>query len=197
MQHSSRRRMAALVGSLLAILTIAAPAAANAELGHSGTVGVHALRDSPRKPGATCVYSQPNLWFLKIRPPKVFASSGRQTVGWRFIVERQPGTTDDVLDWTKTGPYRVTYRSPIARAVATTTTPAPFSWREVEVDVPESSERSNSHRYRISVRMFWFGSDGRTLGSALHRIGYYWATVGIFDAWLQENFCDAFIGYYN
>jgi hypothetical protein len=70
----------------------AGPVLADVELGHTGTVGFHELRDG-RNGGAICRYDElvpspgnfqyeAELDWINVRPPKMKSSSGEQRVGW-------------------------------------------------------------------------------------------------------------------
>src|SRR3954451_16711028 len=51
---------------------------------------------------------------LVVTPPVLYAVKGTQTVGWRFVVTR--------AEWWGSEPWKVTYRSPVQKRSATTTT---------------------------------------------------------------------------
>ncbi|CAN5720099.1 hypothetical protein BH23CHL7_BH23CHL7_08610 [soil metagenome] len=72
-------------GALRVATLVAAPVAADLELGHKGHVGYHALIDTQTKPGASCIYrttterdsdNEPGMIYwegrlarLEVRPP--------------------------------------------------------------------------------------------------------------------------------
>jgi hypothetical protein len=188
MNSPSRRRpgpVLAVAVAVLAVLLAAGPVFADIELGHRGHVGWHKLIDTEERAGASCIYKtlieepsgdselttywEGRLKWVAVRPPKVRAILGRQTVGWRFIVQRaRPGTpTVDSAAW------KTTYRSPIQKARATDEQPAAFTSMGVAIRVPESSRTENNHIYRVIVKMFWFRSDGSVQGSARHLVSWY------------------------
>jgi hypothetical protein len=169
---TTRRPVLVAISAMLLVLVAAGPVLADHEQGHTGIVGFHELRDG-KTGGAVCRYKQlvpspsgytyeAKLKRIDVRAPRVRASSGSQEVGWRFIVERRgySGT------WS---PWVVTYRSPVQRDTTNTTTDASFTSMGVAVAVPTTSaDDSPAYVYRVLVRMFWYGADGRTRGSALH-----------------------------
>ncbi len=156
----------ALLGVMLAI----GPVAADTELGHKGDVGVHWLKDSYANGGAKCSYLTTfqgpisHKWGLNridVRPPRMRAISGVQTVGWRFIVQRTEGHE---------GAWAVTYRSPIQKRTASASTNAAFSAMGVKVVVPEFADDLS---YRVIVKMVWFGPNGSQQGSAKHEVDFF------------------------
>jgi len=155
----------ALVGALLLI----GPVAADTELGTTGQVGAHSLSDTDANGGAKCSYvttSQGETfhnWQLRrldVRPPRMRAISGQQTVGWRFIVDR---STDDE------GPWTTTFRSRIQKRTTSTSSNAAFSTMGVKVNVPSTDD----FYYRIRVKMFWFTPKGGHQGTSTHSIDFY------------------------
>jgi hypothetical protein len=177
-----RRPVLASMSAVLFALVAAGPVLADLEQGHTGTVGFHELRDGSNG-GAVCRYKQivpspsgynyeAKLKRIDVRPPRVRASSGSQEVGWRFIVERRgySGT------WS---PWVVTYRSPVQRDVTNTTTDASLTSMGVGVAVPTTSaDDSPGYVYRVLVKMFWYGADGSTRGTALHLTEKYKKILG-------------------
>jgi hypothetical protein len=89
---------------------------------------------------------------LVVTPPVVYANSGTQTVGWKFVVTRSKN--DD------NGPWKITYRSPVQKASATTTHAAAFSSKSVEVAIPAMPENVTFIRYEVTLKLFWYGTDG-------------------------------------
>jgi hypothetical protein len=173
-----------------AVALAVAPVAADTELGHKGTVGQHSLRDTSSKGGVKCVFrtlSESNIHWegglarIDVRPPKMKAVSGRQTVGWRFIVQRSKDH----------GPWKVTYRSPIQKAKATTTTLASFSKMSIKVNVPAASRHENRHFYRVNVKMFWYRSNGTVQGTARHRVDWYQDVIKGLTYWPEPGGCAA------
>lgn len=88
-----------------------------------------------------------------VAPPKMFAKSGQQTVGWRFIVRR----TIDEGDYPS---HHVTYRSPIQTATATTVKAADFESMRVDVALPKNIEDPRNVFYEVVIRMIWYRPDG-------------------------------------
>ena len=89
---------------------------------------------------------------IAVQSPAVYAKSGTQLVGWQFVVRRS-------LDRTNT-PWVVTYRSHIQKRLATTSTPAAFDAMRVDVNVPTDVEWQAFVWYKVTLRVFWYDSDG-------------------------------------
>ena len=185
-----RRPLAAAIATFLLALIVAAPAVAQIEQGHTGTVGPHSLRDSSTKPGATCRFRriQPSpggysyeakLNRIDVRPPKVRAISGSQEVGWRFFVQRR-GWESSGQGYGEFGPWVVTYQSPIQRDVTHAGTNASFTTMGIGVNVPTSKP---FYEYRVQVKMFWYRPDGRTQGTATHRVEWYKSVYNNWPDW--------------
>jgi len=93
-----------------------------------------------------------NVRKIIVTAPKVFAKSGHQTVGWRFSVWR-------TIDEGDHPSHKVTYRSPIQRATATTTRAAVFNTKSVGVALPNVEELRNVS-YQVVIRMIWYRANG-------------------------------------
>jgi len=89
---------------------------------------------------------------IVVTPPEMFAKSGHQTVGWRFSVRR-------TIDEGDVPSHKVTYRSPIQRATATTTKAAAFTTQSFGVALPTNVEDERDVVYQVVIRMFWYRSD--------------------------------------
>ena len=178
------RTLSVVLAGLVAMLIAASPVAADTELGHSGQVGQHSLRDTDvEHPGVACrsktVASGPRgyerlLKRIEVRPPRMRSVGSHQRVGWRFIVQRSP----DQQVW------KTTYRSPVQRATAYSGVNASFASMDVAVAVPEDSY--NDPFYRVRVTMFWYGADGTVTGSAKHAVDFYGTTVDGDPSWVQS-----------
>src|SRR5687768_4400045 len=121
------------ISALLVALTAAAPVQADTSLDETETTGAHSLRDSESGPGYSCHYKgvyppsggdsyEGKLNRIGVRPPRMKAISGRQEVGWRFMVERLNGS-DASSNW------MVTYKSSIQRDTTSSSRNAAFSMR--------------------------------------------------------------------
>lgn len=163
--------MTAVVVTLLAV----APVVANVDLGDKGSVGPHTLIDSMTAASVRCSYatiSDGTAWrgklaHIDVQPPLLRSISGRQLVGWRFIVHRYknnyaPGRTHSIWD-----PNVVTYRSPVQTATATEDADAAFRAMGVDVKVPAGTLKRN-WAYNIVVKMFWYRPNGNIEGIAKH-----------------------------
>ena len=165
------------LGSLLLAFTAAVPVQADTELGETGTTGFHALRDSEMAPGYTCHYKgiypptaddySGKLNRIDVRPPKMRAISGRQEVGWRFIVERRNGS-DGASHWV------VTYKSSIQRDTTSASQNASFSRRTINVRLPADGVNEDTiYDYRVKVKMFWYTANGGIQGTSTHLNDWY------------------------
>jgi hypothetical protein len=174
---------------LVALVLAVAPVAADTELGHSGQVGQHSLRDADvDHPGASCRYktleSGPRgyenlLKRIDVRPPRMRSVGPSQRVGWRFIVQRSPAFEEEV--WT------TTYKSPIQKATAYAGVNASFDPMSVPVAVPADSY--NDPLYRVHVTMFWYASDGTVLGRARHGVDYLSIIVDGHARYGESDYC--------
>ena len=86
-----------------------------------------------------------------VTPPVLYATSGTQTVGWRFVVTRSVNWGDD--------PWKVTYRSPIQKATATTVKAAAFDPKNVDVAIP-NVENVVAVQYHVTLKLYWYRSNG-------------------------------------
>src|SRR5688572_15756315 len=127
--HTTRVQRRSLFTSaafgIVALMLAVAPVAADTELGHTGKVGAHSLQDTYTNGAAKCTYrttfegGSSHWWRLRridVRPPRMFAISGSQRVGWRFVVQRSQDQ----------GPWQVVYRSPVQKATASVKSRAAF-----------------------------------------------------------------------
>jgi hypothetical protein len=163
----SRLPLIALV-SLVAVLVGATPVLADSELGHTGKVGPHRLRDTASKPGVTCYYdaSTELLTSLFIRAPMVRArdvstSRDRQKVGWRYVIKRLEGPES----------VERFYRSPIMAARAYDDQAAPFQGVHHTLTIADDSAS-----YYVTVNMLWYRG-GSVEGRAFHEFDHYQATI--------------------
>ncbi len=91
---------------------------------------------------------------ITVSPPVMFANSGPERVGWRFVVRR----TIDAL-WPDYPSHHVTYRSPIQTAQATTANAADFETMSVGVVLP-TVEEPRYVSYQVVIRMIRYRADG-------------------------------------
>ena len=87
--------------------------------------------------------------------------SANQTVGWRFIVERSLSG--------HVGPWNVTYRSPVQRALKS----AGLTSMQVAVTVPPADATPNGRDavwYRVILKLFWYRPDGAVLNKVSHQM---------------------------
>lgn len=165
MSECSRTARAVLI--LTASLTLtAAPALADAPVGHSGVSGAHSLTDSPESPGARCFYNDDsNVYRIRVMPPSMFArdrtrNRDRQWVGSRVELRyRAPG-----------GPWQTLHTTPVTTVRAWDDTPAALPRITVPVAHPVGSGE-----YRVNVRMTWYRPGTSTVweGTARHAVEYY------------------------
>lgn len=165
-----RRRLAFAAGSgLLLALLIGGPAVADSELGHTGTTGVHSLRDASSTPGATCKYRfATDSYVLKritVAPPRVRAISGSQQVGWKFTVQRRFAFEGTTTSWYET------YSSTVQTATTDSAHDATFTSKTVSVLGAGATDGMFS--YRVLIRMLWYRAGGGTQGTAVHKVDWY------------------------
>ena len=93
---------------------------------------------------------------IVVAPPQMFATSGRQMVGWRFVVERGLALYygDVPTTWT------VTYTSPTEKRFATTTRAAAFETMRVGVTLPKGDWENRDVKYEVKLQMFRYGANG-------------------------------------
>jgi hypothetical protein len=175
---------AALLAAV-AVLMATAPAGADTQLGDTGKVGRHRLRDSRATPGVVCQYSARGfLTGIRVKPPVVHARNvsrgrDRQTVSWQFRIEYW-----DVNDfWAE--------MFTVSRVLRTAwdDTPAAFTARTITGDYTALGAR-----YRVIVIMAWHRG-GAVEGRANHLADFYLqvrpgpdATVG------PAGYCPAAVG---
>jgi len=105
-------------------------------------------------------WTQAKLKTFGVKPPTLYSStSGRQTVGWRFYVERNLDQED--------GSWKVTYRSPIQKRTATQSTAASFDPMQVEVALPNVEDESSVF-YHVTLVMFVYNKKGSIVSRATY-----------------------------
>jgi hypothetical protein len=167
------KRVLTAVGFAITALAISvSPALADTEIGHTGRVGRHKLRDKSAMdgthtfyltPGATCFYDgvSQDLVDISVKAPKIWArntTSARNshTVGYQVIVKR----LDDSFNIT------TFYKSVIATATAYDDAFAVLADGDVETSfLPDSN-------YFVMIKMFWYRHDA-VEGTAKHGVDYY------------------------
>jgi len=156
-RRSAGARMlgAAAVALAVASLVLSGPAAAAGVEGTWGKVGAHHVK----RVGATCVYvSTPDLQSIVdivIKPPRVFASSGTQTVGWRSRIQARPIASHEA--------WKTIIALPVEKKTATIGTAAAFSAQSTGKGV--GANRYIGDEYRVVVDMVWYRS-GNAVGGA-------------------------------
>jgi hypothetical protein len=177
--HSTGRSIIAslALAGIIGVMAVG-PVAADTELGHTGQVGQHSLRDADiYHPGATCRYKTVSessrhweglLKRIDVRPPRVRSVGSHQRVGWRFVVQRSYLYGEPV--------WRTTYRSSVQTATAYSGANASFVVMSVPVSVPADSW-DDPYIYRVRVKTIWYRSGGSVQGRASHGVDYYAQTV--------------------
>ena len=169
----NRRRLArygssSIVVALAAILLLPASVLADTELGHRGLVGLHRLRDTADRPGATCYYGEAGrLRGIGVRPPRVLARDvtagvDQQRVSWQFVIQRRANPSSD---------WRLFFRSSMQNAVAWDNEPAHFNAMTVAFRRPAGDDPLLTE-YRVNVRMLWW-RHAAVEGLARHRVDWY------------------------
>ncbi len=119
---------------------------------------------------------------IVVTPPSLYADSEPADVGWRVVVRRSLN-----LDL---GPWKIRYRTPIEIAEATEDQPGAFETASIDVIVPDIEDLS-SVRYRVTLKMMWYASDGTVMYRLSHRmesLKLYWK--GNFQR-IEGDYCPA------
>jgi hypothetical protein len=164
MRTITRHALLAL-GIAAAMLSTATGALADTPVSHSGVWGTHFLQDTAEYPGAHCNYDGHQvIHHVHVRFPVVYArdrspARDRQTVGWRFNLQRSP---DASTGWT------TVYQSPVQRLSAFDDSPALFT----AMDYTFSGDSSAA--YRVLIGMRWYAVGSNTIeGNVTHRVDFY------------------------
>jgi hypothetical protein len=150
--------------SLLTFAMAAGPAATPAAAGVIDNGAIAKCRYAVTQRNEQNVWIEALLKRIAVEPPTVPKTAGTKSVGWRFIVERSLDRGDT--------PWVVTYRSPIQRAPSS----AGFAPMRVGVKVPQGSETPAGQEhvwYHVTIKLFWFGSDGSVQSKATHLMNEY------------------------
>jgi hypothetical protein len=100
-----------------------------------------------------------------VTPPKLYAKSGTQKVGWRFFVTR-------TMNW-GSGPVKVTYTSPTAKAYATASKAAAFDSKSVDVQLPDIGDTPyQSISYVVTLKLFWYAPNGTVQSKTTYQMPY-------------------------
>jgi len=142
-----RSRVIALLAALVAVAALAGQVAA-ATPPTSDYGNTVECRYKAGGPGPAYNFK---LKRLVVKPPLLYAQNGRQRVGWRFVVTRSVNWGSD--------PWMVTYRSPVQKSMATTTKPASFDVKSVDVALP-NVDNLVAVRYHVTLKLFWYRTDG-------------------------------------
>lgn len=156
-----RVSQSALLLALVAAMFGAGPAAATAATPPTSDYGNTVV----------CRYKAPGngpsfnfrLKKLVVTAPVVYAHSGTQTVGWRFVVTRSKSWGGD--------PWKVTYRSPVQKRKATMATAAAFDAKEVGVAIPDV-ENVVSVQYHVTLKLFWYRANGSVQSQTSYLMPY-------------------------
>jgi hypothetical protein len=149
---------------LASLVLTGGEALAATQVAHSGQTGAYSFTDTTAAPGARCVYQgtlgHSDFDHARVKAPTVYwLSSGAfhsGTVGWRLLLQHWNGSS-----W-------VTVRTTSeARGLATRTTPAPLSTRNVSWAPPAN------RKYRVEVKIRWMTPDATTIGKVVVVIDHY------------------------
>jgi hypothetical protein len=124
---------------------------------------------------------------ITVTPPEMFAKSGQQTVGWRFVVRR----TINEGDYPS---HQVTYTSPIQTRTATTSEAADFDLQRVAVTLSTSVEDQRDVFYQVVLKLYWYRANGSVQSSTTYLMPDYTVRVKGPDWQYTEggwNVCDA------
>jgi hypothetical protein len=176
--HTRPRVALTLVIAILATMTAATTAFAASPSSNYGSSVACAYRT--HSPGPT--YTA-RLKTITVTPPRMFADSGQQTVGWRFMVRR----TIEANHEREYPSHRVTYRSAIETAMATTTTAAAFEQMTVDVALPRDVDPRDIY-YQVVIRMLRYRADGTVKSSVSYLMPEYTVRVkGDGWAWTEHG----------
>lgn len=175
-------RLALLLGTALAALSLAQPALAYTELKVTGTVGAHRLLDTQLAPGGLCSYNYSSangaykLKHISVGPPRMKAVPGMGTekVAWQFTIQRR------IVGLGGPGPWANRYTSQRFVSSTDSTHNAPFHLYEgVKVVVPYAAGGDASADYRAIAKLIWYKADGTTvLGTATEKVDWYYGDEG-------------------
>src|SRR3954463_3196460 len=110
-----KRHKASLIGLVVTAAALVAPLATVSAAPAADYGASVKCRYVVTEPSSELGWTEARLSRIVVNPPTVYAKQGTQKVGWRFSVKRS-------LNW-DLGPWKVTYRSPVERASATTGSP--------------------------------------------------------------------------
>lgn len=163
----SMRRQLTFVVALVAVITaigVSPTVAGTTQQDYGSSVRCKYRTNSPG-PAFTA-----RLKTIVVQPPQIFAKSGHQTVGWRFVVRR-------TIDGGEYSFHKVTYRSPIRTARATTWRAASFDAMRVDVALPKNYEDLRNAYYQVVLRMLWYRSDGTVKSATSYLMPQYTVRV--------------------
>ncbi|MEA2676281.1 MAG: hypothetical protein QOJ81_422 [Chloroflexota bacterium] len=126
------------------------------------------------------VWTEAELRRVAVTPPQLFSHGGTQMVGWRFVVRRS-------LD-RENGPWQVTYRSPIQKGSATTSSAADLHTMRVDVPLPQATELEFVH-YTVALKLFWFNANGSVQSKVGHPMSSLHLIVDHEDNGGDDDFC--------
>jgi hypothetical protein len=177
MFRASSRRAAVLGPLLMALTLIAQPVAADQRVSESGDHGPYETQDTDLDPGAKCFYESNKtngknvLDGINIRPPLSVlsydygAGNPNQSVGWRYIIQR---------DSDANGTFSDLFKSSFVKDKANETHSAGFSRRTWYA----SENPQGNYRVRIVIRWYELGSSSVQSGKVVHQLDYYRAIKG-------------------
>ncbi|MEZ4597057.1 MAG: hypothetical protein R3C32_09595 [Chloroflexota bacterium] len=181
----TRARLVSLMGAGLLAISGLAPASADTVKSQSGNYGAYQVNDQQNvHNGVKCQYETHlehggyMLDRLVVRKPYVHSyTSGRQWVGWRFIVKRDHDTN---------GSFQEVYRSGIVKARASQSSIADFDDRVWHAPESTSSLKGN---YKVWLVLFWYkpGSSTKVSGKVVTEIDWYGVRGGGSDTNRQNN----------
>ena len=134
---------------------------------------------------ATCRYKAPGdgpsyqfrIKKLVVTPPVLYGTNSTHNVGWRFVVTRSKASN--------AGPWKVTYRSPIEKAPATTSQPADFHTKSVDVSAPDV-DNVVTVWYHVTLKLYQYSSGGAVLSVTSYQMPYIVTHTKFADDWANE-----------
>ena len=163
----------------------------------SGTYGHYTPTDGPPGGGAICRYQMTDpanaeIYRMVMRAPSVWWPNRRSDVttehgrvGWRAVVQFYRNGSWRTL--TTTGIQRATaYEDQLSPYGASTK--APFTNISVNINDPLG------RKFRATINMYWFRSDGSVLGRVTHPVKWYRLVVGSTYNGTIESSCPTYLG---
>lgn len=159
-EYARRALIAASLGLCLTLAGASGPALAGTTPPNYGSTVMCRYHTNSPGPAFTAKIRK-----IIVTPPEMFAKSGQQTVGWRYVVQR-------TIDEGAYPSHQVTYKSPIDKASATTAKAANFETMSVGVALP-SVDNLRDVTYQVELKMMWYRANGSVQSTASYLMPTY------------------------